>query len=124
MRCPKFGNNDQTVDVETVLLASRVSGMLKARKNYLGNPFRPDFSTPSTHLLYGALVGALPNGRKAREMLNYGVDPLYGEATNGLGYRTLSTRKLRYEEFNGGYASHLGLDPNYFRGRSLAEKGL
>ena len=124
MRCPKFGNNDQTVDEETVSLATKVSEMVRARQNYLGNPFRPDYSTPSTHLLYGALVGALPNGRKAKEMLNYGVDPLYGEATTGLGYRTLSTKKLCFEQFNGGYASHLGLDPNYFRGRNSREKGL
>lgn len=124
MRCPKFGNNDKTVDQETVALADKVSSLVRARKNYLGNPFRPDFATPSTHLLYGALVGALPNGRKAKEMLNYGVDPLYGEATNGLGYRVLSAKKLPYEQFNGGYASHLGLAPNYFRGNSLAEKGL
>lgn len=49
--------------------------------------FSADFATPSTHLIYGYHVGALPSGRKAREMLNYGVDPLYGEAHQGLGFR-------------------------------------
>ncbi len=51
-------------------------------------------------------------------MLGYGVDPLYGEASNGLGFRILSKiwKSFRFEEFNGGYASHLGVDPKFFRG--------
>jgi len=124
MKCDKFGNNSKKVDLEAVEIANRISDLIRATKNYLGNNFRPDFSTPSTHLTYGSLVGALPNGRKAKDMLNYGVDPLYGDAQNGLGYRVLSTQKLPYEQFNGGYASHLGLDPNYFKADSIEEKGL
>ena len=104
-------------------ISKRVSDMIKGTKNYLGNPFRPDFSTPSTHLTYGYWVGATPDGRKARDMLGYGVDPLYGEASNGLGFRMLSNMKLLFENFNGGYASHLGIDPKYFRGETLEEKG-
>jgi formate C-acetyltransferase len=124
VKCPKFGNNEAVIDEEVRTLAIRVSELVRSSKNYLGNSFRPDFSSPSTHLIYGSLVGALPNGRKAKEMLNYGVDPLYGEAGNGLGFRVLSTGKLPFEQFEGGYASHLGLDPNYFKGSSYEEKGL
>lgn len=124
VKCEKFGNNSAKVDGEVVEIANRISNMVRDRKNYLGNPFRPDFATPSTHLIYGSLVGALPNGRRAKEMLNYGIDPLYGDAQSGLGYRVLSTRKLPYEQFNGGYASHVGLDPNYFKAETMEEKGL
>ena len=124
MACPKFGNNEPQVDQETARNAKEVSDLIQHQKNYLGNPFRPDFSTPSTHLIYGSLVGALPSGRKAREMLNYGIDPLYGEATSGLGFRVLSTRKLPYECFVGGYASHVGLDPKYFKAPDNEGKGL
>jgi len=121
---PKYGNNIAVVDDEIREIAIRVSEMIRSRKNYLGNPFRPDFSTPSTHLLYGYHVGATPDGREAREMLGYGVDPLYGEATNGFGFRMLSTYKLPFLQFNGGYASHLGVNPHYFRGKTYEEKGL
>jgi formate C-acetyltransferase len=121
---PKFGNNNTVVDEEAREIATKVSRLIKEQKNYLGNPFRPDFSTPSTHLIYGSLVGPLPSGRKGKEMLNYGVDPLYGEASGGLGFRVLSTRKLPYEEFIGGYASHLGLDPKYFKGSDVEAKGI
>ena len=121
---PKFGNNLEEPDREAADIARRVATAIRRRKNYLGNPFRPDFATPSTHLLYGYWVGATPDGRKSRDMLNYGVDPLYGEATNGLGFRMLSNMNLPFGEFNGGYASHLGLDPKHFPGATPEEKGL
>lgn len=122
--CDKFGNNVEKVDKEAEIIAERVSAMISSKKNYLGNPFRPDYSTPSTHLMYGYWVGATPDGRQAREMLNYGVDPLYGEASGGLGMRMLSNRYLPFNTMNGGYASHFGINPGYFRGKTMEEKGL
>lgn len=122
--CHKFGNNIEDVDNEVAEIVSKVADMVSNAKNYLGNPFRPDFSSPSTHLLYGYLVGATPDGRKSREMLGYGVDPLYGEASNGLGFRMLSNMKLPFEKMVGGYASHLGIDPKYFKSNTVEEKGV
>ena len=122
--CPKFGNNIEVVDNEARKIAVKVSKLLRSKKNYLGNPFRPDFSSPSTHLTYGYWTGATPDGRKSRDMFGYGVDPLYGEASNGLGFRMLSNMKLPFEEFNGGYASHLGIDPKYFNGEDFSAKGV
>ncbi len=124
LSCPKFGNNIETVDNEAREIAIKVSSIVRSKKNYLGNSFRPDFSSPSTHLTYGYWVGATPDGRKSRDMLGYGVDPLYGEASNGLGFRMLSNMKLPFEEFNGGYASHLGIDPKYFKGEDYSKKGV
>lgn len=120
---PKFGNGIEEVDNEAAEIANKVSDIVRAQKNYLGNSFRADWSSPSTHLLYGYWVGATPDGRAARDMLGYGTDPLYGEAGNGLGFRTLSAMKLPYGKFNGGYASHLGIDPKYFKGADYEEKG-
>ena len=124
LRYPKYGNHESEPDAEAVAVANRVSDMVSGLRNYLGNPFRVDFSTPSTHLTYGYWVGALPDGRKSRDMLNYGVDPMAGDAANGLGLRTLSTMKLPFEKFGGGYASHFGIDPKYFRGATYEERGL
>lgn len=120
----KFGNNSEKVDNYAAEVASKVADIVANAKNYLGNSFRPDFSSPSTHLLYGYWVGATPDGRKSREMLGYGVDPLYGSAENGLGFRMLSNMKLPFEKFNGGYASHLGIDPKYFTSETDEGKGV
>ena len=43
LSCPKFGNNIEEVDNEAREIALKVSNMLRSKKNYLGNPFRPDF---------------------------------------------------------------------------------
>ena len=122
--CPKFGNNIPEADAEAAKVAERVSDMVEDLDNYLGNAFRPDWSSPSTHLLYGYWVGATPDGRGAREMLNYGVDPLFSNADSGLGFRTISTMQLPFCRMNGGCASHFGIDPKYFTADSYEEKGL
>ncbi len=120
----KFGNNIESVDNEAGEIAAKVADIVSSTKNYLGNSFRPDFSSPSTHLLYGYWVGATPDGRKSRDMLGYGVDPLYGSAENGLGFRMLSNMKMPFEKMNGGYASHLGIDPKYFKSETNEGKGV
>ena len=122
--CPKYGNNTPEVDQEAAEIAERVSEMVEDLKNYLGNPFRPDWSSPSTHLLYGYWVGATPDGRGSREMLGYGIDPLFSRANSGLGFRTLSTMQLPFCRMNGGCASHFGVDPKYFTAESYEEKGV
>ena len=122
--CPKFGNNIPVCDSEAAEVCNRVSDLVHSLRNNWNNPFRPDWSSPSTHLLYGYWVGAMPDGRKSRDMLGYGLDPLYGDAHQGLGFRTLSAFQLPYEKFVGGYASHFGIDPKYFRAETMEEKGI
>ena len=122
--CPKYGNNTPEVDQEAAEIVERVSEMVEDLKNDLGNPFRPDWSSPSTHLLYGYWVGATPDGRGSREMLGYGIDPLFSRANSGLGFRTLSTMQLPFCRMNGGCASHFGVDPKYFTAESYEEKGV
>ena len=121
---PKFGNNIPSVDNEAAEIVAKVSDIVSSHKNYLGNPFRADWASPTTHLTYGYWVGATPDGRVAREQLNYGVDPLYGEAGGGMGFRMLSNMRLPFEKMGGGYASHLGIDPKYFTADSKEGKGL
>lgn len=122
--CPKFGNNIPEVDNEAAEVAVKVSDMVAGLKNYLGNPFRPDWSSPSTHLTYGYWVGATPDGRGAREQMGYGIDPLFSTADSGLGFRTLSTMQLPFCKMNGGCASHFGIDPKYFTAETYEEKGI
>ena len=122
--CPKYGNNIPEVDKEAAEVAAKVSDIVAGLKNYLGNPFRPDWSSPSTHLTYGYWVGATPDGRASREMMGYGIDPLHSNADCGLGFRTLSVMQLPFCKMNGGCASHFGIDPKYFTAETMEEKGV
>ncbi len=112
---PKYGCNLDEPDLIAVRLQKDVCGRIAKLRNPSGAPFLSDFSTPSTHLLYGYHVGATPDGRMARTSLGYGIDPRPEAEIGGYRNRLLSERKLDYSLFNGGYASHLGLSPELFR---------
>ncbi len=123
-KAPKFGNNIPSVDQEASEIVIKISDIIASHNNYLGNPFRADWATPTTHLLYGYWVGATPDGRKAREQLNYGIDPLFGDANQGMGFRMLSNMQLPFGKMSGGCASHYGIDPKYFKANTIEQKGI
>ena len=114
LSAPKYGNNDNYADIETVELCRKVTDKINKQKNIFGCRFNADWSTPSTHLLYGYWVGATPDGRFARERLNYGLDPSVGAAKKGLLPRVVSLQKLPLEKMYGGYAYSIGLEPDMF----------
>ena len=108
---PKYGNNHDAADEMAIRIATAVSGRVNALRNASGAAFLADWSTPSTHLLYGYWVGATPDGRSARTMLSYGIDPRPEASRSELPERFLSFRKLPFGLMVGGYASHLGICP-------------
>ena len=120
----KFGNNKDEVDAIAASIANKVSEKITNLTNSAGNKFLADWSTPSTHLLYGYWVGATPDGRKARTMLGYGLDPLPAVWLTELPERFISAWKLPYLKMTGGYASHIGVRPTGAKNcPSLEEKG-
>jgi pyruvate-formate lyase len=121
----KFGNDCDQVDEIAVRLVNRVSDMVSSLKNPTGNDYLADWSTPSTHLLYGYWVGATTDGRKSRSMLGFGVDPHPAFDRGGLPKRLLSAWKLPYLKMDGGYASHIGLRQTSAKGiDGFEEKGI
>lgn len=119
---PKYGNNQESADAIAQRMAEIVSGKVNALRNPAGKPFLPDFSTPSTHLLYGYWVGATPDGRNARTMLGYGIDPRPG-TSGSIPERMLSNKRLPFTDFSGGYASHIGISPDHFvHAKSMNDK--
>ncbi len=110
LRCqPKYGNDIAELDAIAARVAEKVAKKVTALKNNAGNSYCADFSTPSTHLLYGYWVGATPDGRKSRKMLGYGIDPRPECCRTPLQSRILSARKLPFHLMTGGYASHIGI---------------
>ena len=121
----KFGNNCDEVDAIAVRLVNGVSDRISNFENPTGGNYLADWSTPSTHLLYGYWVGATPDGRTSRSMLGFGVDPRPEVDRGGLPNRLLSAWKLPYLAMTGGYASHIGLRQNSAKDvDSLEEKGI
>lgn len=121
LRCqPKYGNDIAELDAIAARVAEKVAKKVTALKNNSGNSYCADFSTPSTHLLYGYWVGATPDGRNSRKMLGYGIDPRPECCKTPLQSRILSARKLPFHLMTGGYASHIGIP---YQGSSLDNAG-
>jgi pyruvate-formate lyase len=108
---PKWANNDDAADATAIRIATVVSERVNALRNDAGAAYLADWSTPSTHLLYGYWVGATPDGRGARTALSYGIDPRPEASRSELPERFLSFRKLPFGLMAGGYASHVGICP-------------
>jgi len=122
---PKYGSDNPECDSYAGRLAGIVADKVHALRNPSGAPYMPDYSTPSTHLLYGYWTGATPDGRKAREMLNYGIDPRPETAPAELTDQLISERAMPFGKMEGGYASHIGLRPSAFiQAESAGDKGL
>ncbi len=119
---PRYGNGNDEADDLAVSLINRVADMIGELRNTAGNEFLADFSTPSTHLLYGYWVGATPDGRKARQMLGYGIDPQFESMHTSLAERIVSYWKIPYHKMSGGYSSHVGIDPASIRGKETMEQ--
>jgi choline trimethylamine-lyase len=120
---PKYGNNDMGADEVAVRIATAVSRRVSALRNSASKAYLADWSTPSTHLLYGYWVGATPDGRGARTMLNYGIDPRPEASYSELPERFLSFRRLPFRLMTGGYASHIGISPVGAEFRSFTDEG-
>ena len=122
---PKYGCHTAATDALAAELTEKISAKVYALRNPAGKPFMPDYSTPSTHLLYGYWVGATPDGRMARAMLGYGIDPRPESANGELTDQLISERSLPFAVMPGGYASHIGLSPALFDDAdSMEDKGI
>ena len=81
---PKFGNDDDYVDVLARDFYTRTNQAVKAFKNIWGGPFNEDGTGASTYYDFSGLTGATPDGRKDRDLFNDGtVSPAVGTDKNG-----------------------------------------
>ncbi len=80
---PKYGNDDDYVDSIAAEIAERIMDTVPKYRNSFGGAFRPGFSTPSTHVLYGMKCGATPDGRRHRETFAFGIGPMQGYNRSG-----------------------------------------
>lgn len=84
-KAPKFGNNDPYVDTITRDVLARACDYVKQHTTYAGIRTAPACLTMTVNIPLGAMVGALPDGRKAGEPLSEGgISPHQGRNTSGV----------------------------------------
>lgn len=82
-RAPKFGNDIDEVDELARLGAYIYCKEVQKHKNPRGGNFHAGLYPAAINILFGDLIGATPDGRKAHEALADGVSPVRGADSNG-----------------------------------------
>jgi len=81
---PKFGNDDDYVDLLAREFYTRTNQVIKSFKNIWGVSHNEDGTGASTYFDYSGLTGATPDGRKDRDLFNDGtVSPAVGTDKKG-----------------------------------------
>jgi formate C-acetyltransferase len=78
----KFGIEDPVSINNSKRLVSDIYQILQSHTNYRGGKYRPAFWTMTTHAGQGKLAGALPSGRRAKEVFSSGITPASQAAKN------------------------------------------
>ncbi len=82
-RTPFFGNDDDLADDLAVRLYEDLFSLIDGKPNTRGGVFHMDMLSTTCHVYFGAVTGALPNGRKAGRPLSDGTSPSQGADANG-----------------------------------------
>lgn len=100
---PKWGNNDDEVDIIYKEIFDEYCKYVSSQKNYLGKPYDPSMLAISTHTPFGKVCGATPDGRYAGDSLADGVtSPYPGTDTKGPLSVLLSAGKIDHTKIRGG----------------------
>jgi len=75
-RTPKYGTDDEIAQKNSQNLIRFLYDFYHRHVNYRGGRYRPGYWTMTNHAGQGKLAGALPNGRKAHQVLASGITPV------------------------------------------------
>ena len=134
-KVPKYGNNDPKADSNARFVSEVFCKSVSQYDNYRGGKYNPGFWTMTTHVGWGKLGGALPNGRKANQHYASGVTPGGGMDREGPTSSLLSAAYLNNSDITNIYAFNQrfgvisgngsnNLSPLVGEGRSLPPKYL
>jgi trans-4-hydroxy-L-proline dehydratase len=82
-RAPKWGNGDAYVDDIAHDLVDMFCDELRGHRNERGVEYVANMIPTTTHVWFGALTGATPDGRHAEAPLSEGISPVQGMDRNG-----------------------------------------
>jgi len=82
-KVPKYGNDDDAADDIMVRIFDTCVEALDGRPNLKGGQYRVEMLPTTSHVYFGSVTGALPDGRKARQPLSEGISPVQGADRQG-----------------------------------------
>ncbi len=106
---PKYGNDIDYVDRIAVEIANFFYKEVHQYKDIFGSPFNSAFMGISNYIPTGKVLGATPDGRKAKEPISEGVSPFVGTDTSTPLAAMRSAAKINQEIHSGGTLLNLRL---------------
>jgi len=80
---PAYGNDDDYADEVAERIFNAYHDLLNGRPNTKGGVYRVNLLPTTVHVYFGAVTGALPNGRKAGVPVSEGISPTQGADVKG-----------------------------------------
>ncbi len=116
LNAPKWGNNDDTVDLIVSELTDCLVKITSSYRGKLGNPKLPALYPVSSNVPQGMAVSALPSGRKAGMPLADGCSPGQGQDKLGPTAILQSLGKMPHESIDGGTLLNIKFTPSVVAG--------
>ena len=80
---PKYGNDNEYADTILEEIFELYFGFIDGKPNGRGGHFRINLLPTTSHVYFGSVLGATPDGRMAGKPLSEGISPVQGADRNG-----------------------------------------